>query len=159
MTAPIIDACLRPLLILIGGWCFKKPCVYTFLGGQGSHHFHSGPSRSPWQVNALSLKFAAASINGYPFGGAEMTYHEITKINHKIRASRLSPNTPIEALPPACRTVLRSFFRMRSSVPRADHARSHSRLMDNSLKPKNGMEHDLVFCGPMIVPCWIVRGR
>ena len=31
--------------------------------------------------------------------------------------------------------------------------------MDNSLKPKNGMEHDLVFCGPMIVPCWIVRGR
>ena len=61
--------------------------------------------------------------------------------------------------PPACRTVLRSFFRMRSSVPKADHARSHSRLMDNSLKPKNGMEHDLVFCSPMIVPCWIVRGR
>ena len=70
------------LLILIGGWCFKKTCVYTFLEGQGSHHFHSGPSRSPWQVNALSLKSAAVSINGYPFGGAEMTYHEITKINH-----------------------------------------------------------------------------
>ena len=52
-------------------------------------------------------------------------YIYYTYIN-KIRTSRQSPHTHWN--PPACRTVLRSFFRIRSSVPRADQARSHSRL-------------------------------
>ena len=47
----------------------------------------------------------------------------------KRRPSWLASGSPPSTSPlSACRIVLRSFFRKRSSVPRAAHARSHSRL-------------------------------
>lgn len=42
-----------------------------------------------------------------------------------------------------CRTVFRSFFRMRSSVPRADQARSHSRLSATCHAPKASVKVSL----------------